>query len=105
MEKINYNTLSKEDFLKKQKYRNDILKKISSKIEVNSYKDEEVQQCVLELFNWMNEFYDCSIDMFKGLAEIYEFNSEFSNILVENYHKQMPGFLSKSMIYFCENKK
>lgn len=105
MEKINYNTLSREDFLKEQQNRNEILNKISKSIGTKKYDDKEVQDYILKLYNWMNKFYDCSINMFSGLAEVYEYNSEFSNILIKNYGKDMPEFLSKSILYFCESNK
>ena len=105
MEKINYNTLSKEEFLKEQQNRNEILKQISICMRNKKFNDKEVQEYIKQLYNWMNKFYDCSINMFKGLAEIYEFNSEFSTVLTQNYGENMSEFLSKSILFFCENNK
>ncbi len=104
MEKIDYSSLKKEDFLKEQKDRHEIFEKIANSISSKSFDDEDVQAQILNLFNWMNKFYDCSIEMFKGLAEVYEFNSDFSQTLIKNYGENMPTYLSKAIVYFCDEK-
>ncbi|AID44560.1 Hypothetical protein SFBmNL_00652 [Candidatus Arthromitus sp. SFB-mouse-NL] len=43
--------------------------------------------------------------MFRGLAEVYEFNTNFSRILSRNYGEEMPKYIAKAMIYFCDIKE
>lgn len=104
MDKIDYNSFKTEDILKEQKTRDEILKKIAKDIGNKSFDHDDVQKEILNLFNWMNKFYDCSINLFRGLGESYEFNTTFSEVLIKNYGEQMPKYLSEAIKYFCENK-
>lgn len=102
MDKINYNNFNREDFVQTQKERDRIFESISYDIQTLSFKSIDVQNKIYELFNCMNKLYDCSISVFRGLAEVYEFNPSFSKILSENYGKEMPRYLSKAIVYFCD---
>lgn len=104
MDKIDYSLLKTEDFLKEQKTRDEIFKKIASYIGNKSFDHDYVQEEILNLFNWMNKFYDCSINLFKGLGESYEFSKTFSDVLIKNYGMEMPKYLSDAIKYFCDNK-
>lgn len=102
MEKIDYTMLNTEEFLKEQKKRDELFALIAQNIDEKSFNHEEVQKYVSDLYKWINKFYDCSFSMFRGLAEVYEMNLEFSELLSKNYSKDMPSYLSKAIIYFCD---
>ncbi len=102
MEKIDYTNLNTEEFLKEQRNRDELFAAIAKNINDKNFDHEDVQMYVSNLYDWMNKFYDCSFSMFKGLAEVYEMNSEFSEVLSKNYGKDMPSYLSKAIIYFCD---
>jgi len=104
-ERINYSSLNKINLLKEQKKRDIIFKNIQNKMKSNKYNDECIQDMISDLFNFMNRFYRCSIGMFRGLAEVYEFNTNFSRILSRNYGEEMPKYIAKAMIYFCDIKE
>lgn len=104
MDKINFNSINIEDFLKEQQERDKIFQKIADNIGIEKFDDEVVQLEVLGLYNWMNKFYDCSIGMFKGLAEVYKFDKSFSDILIKHYGEKMPEYLSNAIVYFCNKK-
>ena len=101
MERIDYDNLKQEDFIKEQKNRDIIFGRIVDFISDKPFDDEEVQVEILNLYNWMNKFYDCSISMFRGLAEVYSFNETFSEPLIRLYGKEMPNYLSKAIESFC----
>lgn len=105
MEKIDYSSLNKFDFIEEQKKRDIIFKNIQDKMDSNRYDDEYIQAQISDLFDFMNRFYDCSIGMFRGLAEVYEFNSDFYKILSKNYGEEMPKYIAKAMNYFCDIKE
>ncbi len=104
MEKIDCTNLTKEDFVKEQRLRDEIFSNVSNSIGVKNFDDDYIQIQINNLFEWMNKFYDCSIEMFRGLGEVYEFNSDFTDILVKNYGDKMPEFLRKAIYYFCDNR-
>lgn len=105
MENIDYSLLNKSDFLKEQKTRDQIFRNISDNLESKTFSDEYIQKQIEELFNWMNKFYGCSIQVFRGLAEYYECNKSISEMFINNYHKDMPKYLSNAITYFCDNIK
>lgn len=102
MMKIDYMNLTKEDFIKEQKHRNEIFSNISNSIGTRNFDDDYVQSQIKELYKWMNRFYDCSISTFRGLSEVYESDYDFSQILTKNYNEQMPKFLSNAILHFCD---
>lgn len=104
MDKINFDLINMEDFLKEQQSRDKIFQKIADNIEIKNFDDEIIQTEILKLFDWMNKFYDCSIEMFRGLAEVYKFDKSFSDILVKHYGEKMPEYLSNAIMFFCNKK-
>lgn len=104
MDKINFDLINMEDFLKEQQSRDKIFQKIADNIEIKNFDDEIIQSEILKLFDWMNKFYDCSIEMFRGLAEVYKFDKSFSDILIKHYGEKMPEYLSNAIMFFCNKK-
>ena len=71
---------------------------------VNGYDSPEVQQLIKELHEHLGNFYMSSYERFEGLGHLYNEHLEFKEMYITKFHPDMPEFLERSILYYCENK-
>lgn len=69
------------------------------------FDDPDVQKEIAALHSQMNYFYECSLEIFEGLGHMYNENPEFIAMYRSNYHLDLPPFLEKAVIYYCQQKR
>jgi MerR family transcriptional regulator, thiopeptide resistance regulator len=69
------------------------------------YDSPIVQEQVQNLHRYMGYFYECSIERFEGLGHLYNQSPEFIEMYQTKYDPEMPAFLEKALVYYCERLK
>ncbi len=68
------------------------------------FSSAEVQEQVAKWRQWLENFAAYSDEAVLGLGQTYSQHPEFAKFF-EKYHKDLPGFLTKAIEYYCTNKK
>lgn len=80
-----------------------IFKAISDNMQ-KGFDSAEVQEQVAKWRQWLENFSTYSDEAVLGLGQTYSQHPEFAKFF-QKYHKDLPGFLTKAIEYYCEHKK
>lgn len=94
---------TKEDYKRIKEENDRIAYDLVANIE-KEIEDPKVQAVIKQHWEQINKFYDCSMEMYKCLAKMYIEDERFTDHY-RKYHKNLPEFLSKAMVYFADNHK
>jgi MerR family transcriptional regulator, thiopeptide resistance regulator len=70
----------------------------------SGYDSDVVQKQVGYWRNWLENFHHYSDEAVLGLGQVYSQHPEFAKFF-EKYDKNLPGFLTKAIEYYCRHKK
>lgn len=68
------------------------------------FDSDEVQQQVAKWRQWLENFSTYSDEAVLGLGQVYSQHPDFARFF-RKYHRDLPGFLTRAIEYYCEHKK
>jgi DNA-binding transcriptional MerR regulator len=92
-----------EKFAEVQKESDLIFRTITENMS-KGYDSKIVQDEVAKWRQWLENFHNYPDEAVLGLGRLYSQNPEFAKTF-EKYHKDLPDFMTKSIEYYCDQRK
>jgi MerR family transcriptional regulator, thiopeptide resistance regulator len=93
---------SKEDFARISDESDRIFSAIKDNM-ARGVDSPAVQEQIRRLHQWLNRFYECDLNMLLGIGQMYNEHPDFASRYRSKYHENMPEFLLKAIVYYCEH--
>ena len=95
--------MGKQRFAELQTEGGKIFQTISDNMS-QGYDSEVIQAQVAKWRQWLENFHNYSDEAVSGLGQVYSQHPEFVQFF-EEYHKDLPMFLTKAIEYYCAHQK
>jgi MerR family transcriptional regulator, thiopeptide resistance regulator len=97
------NKMGKDSFTTLQAEGGRIFQAISDNIS-SGYDSKFIQEQIVRWRQWLENFYHYSDEAVLGLGREYSQNPEFAKFFAK-YHKDLAGFLTKAIEYYCSHSQ